>query len=346
MTSLLENNKAAEFICIYILGENLSNESVSKLKELVESYNRKVVFVDTAPLVAKMRELNMPTYRGSYAANMRLFVSEIVGNDGGAYSNCKEDDDVYTNDGCKIPVDDTDESACRRMLYLDADTIVTGDLTNMYNQPIKTVGMVYDTLASYHKYDIGLDETDGYYNSGVILYDLDKWKENHFTEKIIDHVKNVRAQYPSPDQDLINVVVRKEIMPIGCECNLQPHLKDYPYDLFMKVFKPEPYYSKEQVGEAIANPVILHTFRYVGEFPWHKDNVHPFNDEFDKYLKISPWNDYVKENADGGIVIKCEKLMIKCLPKGIFLRIFKVMHERFYRKADAMSKKNVVSKSM
>lgn len=336
MTSLLENNKAAEFICIYVLGEELTESSICKLTGLVESYDRNIIFVDTKPLVQKMKELNMPTYRGSYAANMRLFVSEIV--DANAGNQCA---------GVEKQETDYDNTSCdRRMLYLDADTIVTGDLRQMYSSNIRTLGMVYDTLANYHKYDIGLDASDGYYNSGVILYDLDKWNDGHFTQKIIEHVKNVRAQYPSPDQDLINVVVRKEITPIGCECNFQPHLKEYSYNLFMKVFKPEPFYSLKEVEGAKGNPVILHAFRYIGEFPWHKGNVHPFNDEFDRYLKISPWKDYIKEASESGIVIKIEKLLVKILPKAIFLRIFRVMHERFYRKADEMSKKNTINQVM
>lgn len=321
MTSLFENNKAAESIYIYILGENLSEESCNRFRATADKYNREVIFVNTDRLVETMKDLNMPTYRGSYAANMRLFVNEIV-------------DAIGQGD---MP---------KRLIYLDADTIVTGDLTEMYYSQIKTLGMVYDALGCEHKYDLGFDSSDGYYNSGVILYDMSRWQQGDYTNKIIDHVRNVRAQYPSPDQDLINVVLRGEITPLGIECNYQPHLRDYSYSKFMKAFSPSPFYSEEEIAKADLRPTILHAYRYVGEFAWHKNNVHPFNDEFDKYLNISAWKDYIKEPADGGMVMLVEKLMYKCLPKSIFLGIFKIMHKSFYKKAERLSRSNRISSAM
>ena len=338
MTSLFENNKAAKFICVYILGENLSSDSAEKINRLCQEYNREVVFVDTSALVDKMKSINMPTYRGSYAANMRLFVSDIVENVSG---DCDRTG-VAGRDIKETGVNKVDN----RLLYLDADTIVTGDLTQMYTSEIKTLGMVYDTLGCQHKYEIGLEADEGYYNSGVILYDLDKWKNKNFTEKIIDHVINVRAQYPSPDQDLINVVVRDEITPIPFENNFQPHLRDYGYISFMKAFNLSPFYSGSEVSKANANPTIMHAFRYIGEFPWHKGNVHPFNREFDKYLKLSPWSDYIKLPSDSGMVMKIEKILYRLLPKVAFLKIFTMAHRRFYMNANKKSEKNEISKVM
>lgn len=327
MTSLLYNNKAAEFIYIYVLGEGLSEASVDKLTRLVMSYGRKIIFVDTTELVDKMKKLNMPTYRGSYAANMRLFVSEIVG--------LGDEDDSAKNAG-----------EGNRLLYLDADTIVTGDLRDFYNSEIKTVGMVYDVLGCDHKYSIGLGTEDGYYNSGVILYDLDKWRQNDYTGKIIDHVINVRAQYPSPDQDLLNVVLAGDITALPFEYNFQPHFEVYDYDKFMKLYNPYPFYTKAEAEMAKHKPMIIHAYRYIGEFCWHRGNVHPFNDVFDKYLAMSTFDDYVKEPSDGGLTIKIEKIMYKVLPKSIFIRIFKIIHSRFYRKADEMSKDNKINEQM
>lgn len=318
MTSLFENNKAASDICVYVLGEELSDDSQGRLKALADKYGRRVIFADTAELVKKMKDLNMPTYRGSYAANMRLFVDYLFEEKGGV---------------CTRP---------SRLLYLDADTIVTAGLEELFDTPIDTLGMVYDTLGNFHKYGIGLAKEEGYYNSGVILYDVDKWIDGRFSEKIAEHVKNVRAQYPSPDQDLINVVIRDKITPIPFKYNFQPHLRDYSYENYIKCFMPHPFYDKAEVNDSNENPVILHAFRYLGEFPWHKKNAHPFNDEFDKYLAMSTFSDYVKESSGAGFVMKTEQVMYKMLPKAVFLRIFMVMHKRFYIKADKMSQKNQI----
>lgn len=379
MTSLFENNKAAQAICVYILGEELSEESVRRLKSLAGNYGRRLVFVDTKELVEKMKSLGMPTYRGSYAANMRLFVDYLFEEGKG---KCADDGSLETADKCG---EFEGENRPSRLLYLDADTIVTGSLeklfgneddsivtegpeklfgndadtinmdetgrivdasANNYGTKIKTLGMVYDTLSNFHKYSIGLSEKDGYYNSGVILIDVDKWIEGRFSEKIVDHVKNVRAQYPSPDQDLINIVLQGEITTLPFEYNFQPHLRDYSYSAFTGRFKPAPFYSKAEVESANSKPVILHAFRYLGEFPWHKGNCHPFNDEFDKYLALSSWSDYEKKDSGAGFVMKTEQILYHILPKGMFLAIFKIMHGRFYKKADKMSKKSMISSRM
>lgn len=340
MTSLFENNKTAESICVYILGENLSAKSLERLNTLAESYGpgRKMIFVDSSSLIETMKQLNMPTYRGSYAANMRLFVEYLF---------------------------DAEISALPdRLLYLDADTIVCGNLEGLFIEnneleteaeseaksgdlaplKIKTLGMVYDTLGCFHKYGIGLTEEDGYYNSGVILYDVKKWIDGKYTEKIIEHVKNVRAQYPSPDQDLLNVVLRGEITPLPIRYNYQPHLKDYSYRTYMKCFKPYPFCGEEEVAKAGA--VILHAFRYLGEFPWHKGNLHPFTEQFDKYLALSPWKDYEKEKSGAGAVMAIEKMLYHILPGFVFLRLFKIMHGRFYKRADRLSKESRISSRM
>ena len=319
MTSLFENNKDVKKISVHILGEELSQASEEKLRALSDIYGRHIFFVDTTGLVEKMKSLNMPTYRGSYAANMRLFVDYLF---------------------------EQNENAPKRLLYLDADTIVTGSLESLFLLPIKTLGMVYDTLGNFHKYGIGLSENEGYYNSGVILYDVDKWIKGNYTEKIVEHVRNVRASYPSPDQDLINVVMREEITPILPEYNFQPHLRDYSYRQYMRCFSPHPFYDEDEIGKANENPVILHAFRYLGEFAWHKGSIHPFLKEFDRYLSLSTFKDYIKQPANTSPVMKIEKIMYRVLPKGVFLGIFKVMHARFYKKADKMSKKNQISKRM
>lgn len=71
----------------------------------------------------------------------------------------------------------------------------------------------------------------------------------------------------------------------------------------------------------------------MGEFPWHKDNMHPFNDLFDKYLAISPWADYEKEPSGIAWVFKVEKLMYKYLPEFLFIRLFHLSHIYFMKKS-------------
>jgi len=322
MTSLLENNREAESIIFWILGEGLSEDSINRLRKNVGQYSdtgreRIIKFIDTNRMIAHMKDLNMPTYRGSYAANIRLFVSEFIPKD------------------------------VNRLLYLDSDTIINCELESVFDRDLggKTIGMVYDSLGESHKKNLGISKDEGYYNSGVILFDMKKWRENRFTEKIIDHVKNVRAQYPSPDQDLINVVCKGEIFTLPAGLNYQPFHSAYSDRTYYSYYGKTKYYTRDEISDARENVSIYHCFRFIGEFPWHKDNLHPFNEIFDQYLSISTFCDYVKEKSDNGLMIRIEKVMYKILPRCWFLGIFYLIRLRFYKKINKMSEANIISKN-
>ncbi len=318
LTSLFENNKHFKRIGVFILGEMLSPQSKARFRELAAKYGRLLTFIETDSLISLMRKMNMPTYRGSYAANMRLFLSFILSED------------------------------VERILYLDADTIVTGALdelatVNMEGHPL---AMCLDSLVRKHKRRLGFTSADFYYNSGVILFSMKEWRKNRCSERIANHVKNVRAWYPSPDQDLLNVVLKGEIMKLSPRFNIQPAYIAFSIRSYFRTFGRKGFYSPSEIRDGVTRPVIYHFFRFVGEFPWDRNNVHPDNDIFDEYLAISPWKDYVKQPADNGIVLKFEKFLYKRLPRFIFIRLFRLAYEHFIRKANSDSLKNKINRTM
>ncbi|MCR5234647.1 MAG: glycosyltransferase family 8 protein [Lachnospiraceae bacterium] len=318
MTSLFENSKASDGIRIWILGEGLSEDSINRFEELGNRNEAVIRYINAESIIEKIRNAGMPSYRGAYSANIRLFVSEIFPED------------------------------VNRVVYLDSDTIVQSDISALFNEDLEgcTIGMVYDSLGEEHKADIGLSGDEGYYNSGVILFDMQAWRERGYTERIIEHVTKIRAQYPSPDQDLLNVVCRGDIHTLPVKYNLQPVHSAYSMKAYFRNYANTVYYTAEQLEAAVAAPAVVHFFRFIGEFPWNRDNVHPFNDLFNKYMEESLWNDYVKKPADNGTVLKCEKILFKLLPRDMFLGLFRLCHRMFYAKSDNMSRNNQINKDM
>lgn len=316
--SALWNNKHIEKICVYILGENLNENSKKKIEQMVSEFCRDVVFVDTESLINKMKSMDMPTYRGSYAANMRLFLDEVL-----------------------------DESV-DKVLYLDADTVVNGQLDKLIKMDLEdnALGMVLESLGASHKKQIGLSEEEDYYNSGVILFDMKHWRECRYSHKIVEHVKYERNNYPAPDQDLLNVVCKGNIKRLEARYNFQPFHVAFSDKLYLKIMRPEVYYNREQLETSRENVCIYHCFRFIGEFPWHKNNVHPYNEIFDNYMRMSPWSDYQKATADVGSILKIEKVLFKFLPRGVFLCIFKLAHALFLYQSNRDSLKNRVNRWM
>ena len=59
ITSLLENNKDADDITIYLLGEDISDESKEKLINQIEIYGCKGVFIDATEVIEKMKAIGL-----------------------------------------------------------------------------------------------------------------------------------------------------------------------------------------------------------------------------------------------------------------------------------------------
>lgn len=318
ITSLFDNNQDLESIRVFILGEDISEDNQGLLQKTADCYSRSIIFIDCSEQFLKMKEYGMPSYRGSYAANLRLFLPLFL------------DDSVD------------------RLIYLDADTVIDGSLEALLSDAYNDypLYMTLDSLGMEHKLEIGLDESEDYFNSGVIVFNLNQWRTLRLTEKIIDHVRNVRSHYPAPDQDLLNVVCRGMIGRLSPSYNMQPIHIAFSAKQYYRVYSNQRYYSQEELEEAMKRPCIYHFFRFLGQFPWHKDNVHPDQELFDNYLRKSLWKGYVKLPSDRGLSLQIERLLYKVLPSGAFLYIFRISHRLFIKKSEHMSLKNKTNPSM
>ena len=315
ITSLLENNKDADDITIYLLGEDISDDSKEKLLNQIEKYGRKGVFIDAVEVIEKMQKIGLNGYRDSYATNIKMFVDQYI--------------------------PDTVE----RLLYIDCDSIVAGSVEKLFTMSLdrKPIAMVLDSMCMRHKQTIGFAKRDLYFNGGVVLFDMKNWRELKCEEQIVEHIKNVRSHYMAPDQDILNIVLKGKIKVLSARYNLQPFHMVYSYDQYMRFFGQPRYYSKTRIDNDSNKAVIYHTFRFLGEFPWHKDSLHPATALFDKYLVKSLWKDYCKQETErNDIVFRIERKLYRILPKSVFIVVFKICYEVFIWKSniDSLKKRN------
>lgn len=315
ITSLFENNKEASEIVVFILdddGNPISRDNRDRFAELAHRYGRTIYIIDSSSLSRLIEELKIPTYRGCNAANMRLFIDKVLPDLKG------------------------------KLLYLDADTLVCGSLKGLFDKEFDSaIGMVYESQGCGIRNELGLQDEQGYYNSGVILYNLDKWKADRCSEKIIEHAKNVRAAYVSPDQDLLNVVLQYSITTLEMNYNFQPLHAVYDRETYKRVYNTKPYYSDSEVAnENTDNAIVLHCYRYLGKFPWHINNKHPFTRIWDYYLNLSPWRDLTKLEERVSFSIRVETVLYSVLPKVAFLRLFRFIQVFIQRENDKKLRNN------
>lgn len=102
---------------------------------------------------------------------------------------------------------------------------------------------------------------------------LDYWRRNHITDRIIDYATEEAERLKFPDQDAINVICKncKRILPLK-------------YGIQGSFFTKDFLYHKPYLGELIAcldNPVIIH---YAGQAPWKKEWAnHYYQKEWERY---------------------------------------------------------------
>lgn len=303
ITSLFENHKSD--ITVYILGEELTERSREQFHELQEKYGHRIEIMDTSDVIAKMKEWGLPPYRGSYSANLRLFIPSFLNN------------------------------GQERIIYLDSDTIVNADLTELYKTDLgeNVIAMSLDSLGSHYKQTcLGFLAEEPYYNSGVILFDLNKWRAEDFSGKMIDHIRSREWNYSSPDQDLLNIICRGRIKTIGAKYNFQPVHEVFSDRAYAKCYGMDGYYATAEIAESRKDVRIYHSLRFAGDFPWDANTLHPYRDLFDRYLAKSPWNGYVKKPVRKNLVMKIEQILYRGLPRDWYLSLFVRFHNMYLKK--------------
>lgn len=143
-----------------------------------------------------------------------------------------------------------------KILYLDADTLVVDNIEELWN-----IDMKDNVLIAIHEYgewnkhlnSYGLDDT--YINTGVLVMDLKKLRDERLDDSILWLLNNRRLIFP--DQDAINLVCRNRI-----------------------IYVDNIYNSTETTG-IVENAKIIHYIR--GDKGWIKTS--PRSETWFKYQK-------------------------------------------------------------
>jgi lipopolysaccharide biosynthesis glycosyltransferase len=180
-------------------------------------------------------------------------------------------------------------SGASRVLYLDSDTFVAGDLrplweTPMGDAPLAAVANVAEPAVRDHVATLGVTYPGGFFNSGILLLDLDRMRAEGSADTLFRFAHDHREALRWPDQDALNAVFARRWQPLHPRWNAQNSFWVW-HDWSLEVFDPVT------LQQAMADPGIRHFEGPNASKPWHYLCPYPGYPEFRAALAATPWAD-------------------------------------------------------
>ena len=184
--SLLENNKKLK-INIVVFTSKIKPDDQKKLEEISNLFKTHIKFEFLDDNLFDGLILNHHFHKSNY---YRLFAADLI-----------------------------DADKC---LYLDVDLIVTGSLDGLLEIDLGEhfLAAVEDPVFNRHK-KLGMKLNSKYFNSGVMLINLRKWREADVRSAVIDFVKARANVIEFVDQCGLNGVVDGNWLELNCTFNFQ-----------------------------------------------------------------------------------------------------------------------------
>ena len=196
--SLIENaSKEYEYI-IKVLHTNVKEKNVRKIKKF-ETENVNIEFVNLSYYIKKVQD---KLYTRDYYTNttyFRMFLPELY------------------------PQYD-------KVLYLDSDIVVLGDISQLYNTEIGTnlVAAAPDDITQYNKVFqeyvekvVGVVKYQNYFNAGILLMNLDQLRKFNFQDKFLYLLGTVKFSV-AQDQDYLNRLCKGRVTLINNQWDIMP----------------------------------------------------------------------------------------------------------------------------
>ena len=257
MASVLVNTKVPQKIQFYLIDDEIQQKNKEKITKTVQNLGGNIEFIKIKNSKLEDCYVSGELSRASY---FRLDIANILG------------------------------ESIEKIIYLDCDLLVYDDIEKMWQldmggKPVAAtcdLGIMASARVRKQKNKfIGLPFDAPYFNAGVLIMDLKKWRDGNYAEAII--ALATQNKYPNHDQDALNKFFMNNWQEIPLRWDVIPPV----FNLFLKILtKPD---LRQKAIEAKLNPAIFH---YAGGYkPWEYEIHDGFNDKYYEYLKLTEYKD-------------------------------------------------------
>lgn len=241
----------------HLINCSIRDESVEKLRTMLEAMGARLT---TYTPDASLYE-GLPTLRYGEAVYQRINLPEYI------------------------------PDSIDKIIYIDSDTLVLQSLMELWSLDLQgnSTGAV-ENLSPKACRDIGVDRTE-YFNSGVLVMDLNQWRQRRLHRQVTDYARENAASLRFVDQCSLNAVLQGDWFRLPLKWNQQSDI----YKVVIK-YREGCSYSVDEMQSAMLEPAIVH---FTGKMkPWKLYCFHPFKSCYRKVLAQTPWAGQPYPDAD------------------------------------------------
>lgn len=289
MRSVVEHN---ENVTIYVIQDNVKEVTLKKMKDSLHGIECNLIFINAIDIAKKY---HITTEKSDWPVSCmhRLFVCDYL----------------------PITMD--------KILYLDCDVIVRHSLNELYETSFdddEYCAAAADCVGSLSRKNIGIDSKSDYYNSGVMLINLDLWRKNEAKLKFMKIMEEKKGTFQYPDQDIINKVFENHIKRIDAKYNVTSYEYGYSYTELMYYHNADLFIDIDEYNRAISDPFIFHFTNDARLIrPWFKGTNHPFYREWVSVRNKTVWKDEKLRDDNGNFIVKVKRKIAFLLPRKLML---------------------------
>ncbi|MGH7117643.1 MAG: glycosyltransferase family 8 protein [Acetobacteraceae bacterium] len=187
--------------------------------------------------------------------------------------------DTYT----RLWVEEFFPADVSRVLYLDADIVVVGSIEKLWRVDLggALLGTVDIPGSDRGVTRLGMSSEDGYFNAGMLVIDLDQWRESNAGETVLAYVR-ANPERVLYDQDALNACFHSRRKRLDYKWNAIWPFFGGPLRLPLQ---------RAELETVRREAVIIH---FNGGFkPWSYFCDHPRKADYEKYLRLTEWRDFV-----------------------------------------------------
>lgn len=285
--SVLRHNRGAR---IALLGCNLPAKSCDIVRSRVESNGGVFLYCDASEQIDRLARAGVSRYV-SYAVYSRLFIPELLPEDG-------------------------------RVLYLDCDTLVDGSLEDlfgldMHGRPLALSG---DCIPRAYAKFVGIPDNRPYFNSGVMLMDLARWRACGCTEHLLNELSASTRPNPLGDQDVIGRCLSDLTEPLPPKWNFLSQYFLVSYKGLCRIVggADRIAFTEADYVEARRHAVVYHFSGNTIGRPWFAYSRHPLRPKFLAVVHEAGLDEVANRSGVLPIAYRLQNLLSRILPQNLF----------------------------